>query len=338
MKAMKIKLLVTLGALFLSFIALLLFMTIVFAEEDDTTSSREITVNTYNLSEEVLSHKPTVEKYCKKYGIEEYISYILAIMQVESGGLGEDVMQASESLGLSPNSLSLEESIEQGCKYFSELLTSANTRGMDIDAVIQSYNYGSGFLNYIETRGKKYSYELAESFAKEKAEGVMVDYPNPVAIPINGGKRYNYGNQFYKLLVDQYLITTRFDDISVQTIMDEALKYQGWNYRFGGASPATSFDCSGLVQWCYAKAGIHLPRVAQVQYDATRHIPLSEAKAGDLVFFHSTYDAGTYVTHVGIVIDATTMYHAGSDGIGYANLNDLYWQSHLIGAGRVINK
>ena len=38
----------------------------------------------------------------------------------------------------------------------------------------------------------------------------------------------------------------------------------------------------------------------EAQYDAAQHIPLSQAKAGDLVFFHSTYNAGTYVTHVGI--------------------------------------
>ena len=63
-----------------------------------------------------------------------------------------------------------------------------------------------------------------------------------------------------------------------------------------GAILILLFDCSGLVQWCYGKAGISLPRTAQAQYDATQHIPLSQAQAGDLVFFHSTYDAGSYVT------------------------------------------
>ena len=76
-----------------------------------------------------------------------------------------------------------------------------------------------------------------------------------------------------------------------QSSVTIALKYEGWTYVYGGASPTTSFDCSGLVQWVYNKAGISLPRVASQQYEATEHIPLSEAKAGDLVFFHSTYDA-----------------------------------------------
>ena len=76
---------------------------------------------------------------------------------------------------------------------------------------------------------------------------------------------------------------------------------------------------------------------AQAQYDATQHIPLSQAKAGDLVFFHSTYNAGTYVTHVGIYAGNNRMYHAG-DPIGYSDLTSSYWQQHLIGAGRVKTK
>ena len=109
---------------------------------------------------------------------------------------------------------------------------------------------------------------------------------------------------------------------------------KGWKYVYGGSNPNTSFDCSGLVQWCYGKAGISLPRTAQAQYDATQHLPLSQAKAGDLVFFHSTYNAGSYVTHVGIYVGNNQMYHAG-DPIGYADLSSSYWQQHLIGAGRV---
>ncbi|MBC1444030.1 bifunctional lytic transglycosylase/C40 family peptidase [Listeria seeligeri] len=333
---MKMKLGITMGLVFSMLFSLLLFVSIFFAEDEDN-SNGIVDIGGLNVSAEVLAHKSTVEKYCKEYGIEEYVSYILAIMQVESGGKGQDVMQSSESLGLPPNSLSANESIKQGCRYFSELVQSVESKGCDIDSVVQSYNYGGGFLDYIAKNGKKYSYELAEQFSKEKANGAKVDYPNPIAIPKNGGWRYNYGNQFYVLLVSRYLVPTHFDDVTVQTIMDEALKHEGKPYVFGGSTPETSFDCSGLTQWSYAKAGISLPRVAQAQYDATQHIPLSEAKTGDLIFFHSTYDAGTYVTHVGIYVGNNRMFHAG-DPISYASLTDSYWQAHLIGAGRIINK
>lgn len=291
---MKLKTLVIGGSgLFLMVFSLLLFVAILFSDEQDSGISN-IHYGGVNVSAEVLAHKPMVEKYAKEYGVEEYVNILLAIIQVESGGTAEDVMQSSESLGLPPNSLSTEESIKQGVKYFSELLASSERLSVDLESVIQSYNYGGGFLGYVANRGNKYTFELAQSFSKEYSGGEKVSYPNPIAIPINGG----------------------------------------WRYVYGGDSPTTSFDCSGLTQWTYGKAGINLPRTAQQQYDVTQHIPLSEAQAGDLVFFHSTYNAGSYITHVGIYLGNNRMFHAG-DPIGYADLTSPYWQQHLVGAGRI---
>ena len=323
------------SGVFVMMFFLLLLVVIVFSDEEDGGSGGNLIYGGVSVSQEVLAHKPMLEKYAREYGIEEYLNVLLAIIQVDSGGTLEDVMQSSESLGLPPNSLSTEESIKQGCKYFSELLAAAETKGCDLNSVIQSYNYGGGFLDYVAGRGKKYTFELAESFARDKSGGKKVTYTNPIAVKKNGGWRYSYGNQFYVELVNQYLYVTQFDNETVQAIMNEALKYNGWEYVFGGSSPTTSFDCSGLTQWCFGKAGISLPRTAQAQYDATQHIPIAQAKPGDLVFFHSTYNAGSYVTHVGIFVSPTQMYHAGSSGIGYTDLTSSYWQQHLIDAGRV---
>lgn len=331
---MKLRHLALLGGIFTVIISLLLFLFIVTSDDEESGGGSRFDYSGMNLSAEVLKHQPTVEKYARKYGIEDYVNYLLAIMQVESGGTAVDVMQSSESLGLPPNSLGTEQSIEQGCKYFAALLASAKAKGCDINTVVQSYNYGGGFIDYTTSHGKKYTFELAVSFAREKSGGVKVDYKNEISIKENGGWRYKYGNMFYVRLVSQYLTVPNFSDATVQAIFNEALKYQGWAYVFGGSNPNTSFDCSGLVQWCYGKAGISLPRVAQDQYDVTQHIPLAQAKAGDLVFFHSTYDAGTYVTHVGIYAGDNRMYHAGNP-IGYTDLTSAYWQQHLIGAGRV---
>ena len=330
---MRLRHLLIFGWIFTGIISLLLFLFIV-TSDDEESSGAQFDYSGLNLSAEVLKHQPAVEKYARKYGIEDYVNYLLAIMQVESGGTGEDVMQSSESLGLPPNSLNTEQSIEQGCKYFASLLSSAEAKGCDINTVVQSYNYGGGFIDYVADHGKKYSFALAESFAREKSGGVKVDYKNEISIKQNGGWRYKYGNMFYVRLVSQYLAVPHFSDATTQAIFNETLKYQGWNYVYGGSNPNTSFDCSGLVQWCYGKAGISLPRTAQAQYDAVQHIPLSQAKAGDLVFFHSTYNAGTYVTHVGIYAGNNRMYHAGNP-IGYADLNFSYWQQHFICAGRV---
>ncbi len=332
---MKLKILVIAGSFFVGLFSLILFVSLLFVDEDDAGASTAELAGNSALSAEVLAHRSVVEKYAKEEGISDYVSYLLAIMQVESGGKGTDVMQSSESLGLPPNSLDTDASIKQGVKYFASLVKSIQASGCDIETAVQSYNYGGGFIEYVTSHGKKYSAELAADFAKEKSGGVQVTYTNPVAAT-NGSLRYAYGNQYYVQLVVQYLgsESQKFDDQTVQKIMDEALKYEGFPYIFGGSNPTSSFDCSGLTQWTFAKAGIMLPRTAQGQYDITEHLSIKEAKPGDLVFFKDTYSAGTFVTHVGIYVGNMRMYNAG-DPIGYANLNDAYWQQHLIGAGRV---
>jgi cell wall-associated NlpC family hydrolase len=80
-------------------------------------------------------------------------------------------------------------------------------------------------------------------------------------------------------------------------------------YRYGGSTPR-GFDCSGFVQYVYARLGVRLPRTAQQQYNATRHVSRSQARAGDLVFFF----VGGRVTHVGIYAGANTMIAAPHSG------------------------
>jgi cell wall-associated NlpC family hydrolase len=88
-----------------------------------------------------------------------------------------------------------------------------------------------------------------------------------------------------------------------------ASRYLGVPYRYGGSSPR-GFDCSGFVQYVYSRLGIRLPRTAQQQYNATRHIPRSQARPGDLVFFF----VGGRVTHVGIFAGGNTMIAAPHSG------------------------
>ncbi|MGX4692663.1 NlpC/P60 family protein [Streptomyces sp. JNUCC 63] len=64
-----------------------------------------------------------------------------------------------------------------------------------------------------------------------------------------------------------------------------------------GANGPSGFDCSGLMQWAYAQAGVDLPRTSQEQRNAGRHIPLSQARPGDLVVYRS--DAGHVAMYVG---------------------------------------
>jgi cell wall-associated NlpC family hydrolase len=83
----------------------------------------------------------------------------------------------------------------------------------------------------------------------------------------------------------------------------------GVPYVWGGESPGVGFDCSGLVQWSFAQAGISLPRTSGAQYAATTHIPVADIQAGDLLF----YGAGGS-EHVALYIGGGTMIEAPFTG------------------------
>ena len=127
-----------------------------------------------------------------------------------------------------------------------------------------------------------------------------------------------------------------YDDAAVQVLMEEAAKYLGYPYVWGGSSPSTSFDCSGFVCWVFTNSGVHnLPRTtAQGIYDQCTPVPAADAKAGDIIFFTGTYNSGGAVSHVGIYCGNGVMIHAG-DPIKYSNINTSYWQSHFYSFGRL---
>ena len=127
-----------------------------------------------------------------------------------------------------------------------------------------------------------------------------------------------------------------YDDASVQALMEEAAKYLGYPYVWGGSNPSTSFDCSGFVCWVFTNSGVHnLPRTtAQGIYDQCTPVSASDAKAGDIIFFTGTYNSAGAVSHVGIYCGGGTMIHCG-DPISYASINSSYWQSHFYSFGRL---
>ena len=127
-----------------------------------------------------------------------------------------------------------------------------------------------------------------------------------------------------------------YDDATVQALMEEAARYLGYPYVWGGSSPSTSFDCSGFVCWVFTNSGVHnLPRTtAQGIYDQCTPVSAADAKAGDIIFFTGTYNSGVPVSHVGIYCGNGVMIHCG-DPISYASINSSYWQSHFYAFGRL---
>jgi cell wall-associated NlpC family hydrolase len=93
------------------------------------------------------------------------------------------------------------------------------------------------------------------------------------------------------------------------TAIRYALAQLGKPYQWGAEGP-NSFDCSGLVQTAYRKAGISLPRVSRSQYGAGKLVPLSALRPSDLLFYaHNTRDRRT-IYHVGMYLGAGPMVEA----------------------------
>jgi len=84
-------------------------------------------------------------------------------------------------------------------------------------------------------------------------------------------------------------------------MLKAAVSRVGLPYVWGAAGP-NSFDCSGLVQWSFAQAGILMPRVAADQARTGPAVPVSQLQPGDLLFYHTDPTAPDYVSHVAIYL------------------------------------
>jgi len=109
-----------------------------------------------------------------------------------------------------------------------------------------------------------------------------------------------------------------------------ARSFVGVRYSWGGTSPRTGFDCSGLVAFVYRRFGVKLPHYTVAQYARGRRIPRSSLRAGDLVFF-----AG--LRHVGIYVGGGSFVHAPHTGarVRVERLSVSWYRSTFAGARRI---
>jgi peptidoglycan hydrolase-like protein with peptidoglycan-binding domain len=113
-------------------------------------------------------------------------------------------------------------------------------------------------------------------------------------------------------------------------IVGFARQYIGSPYSWGGASPATGFDCSGFVQFVFSHFNIQLPRTSYQQYEVGTHVSVSELQPGDLVFFATD---GPGASHVGIYIGGGNFIAADTyaTGVRVDHMTG-YWMSSYVGA------
>jgi cell wall-associated NlpC family hydrolase len=99
----------------------------------------------------------------------------------------------------------------------------------------------------------------------------------------------------------------------INTMLTAALSRKGLPYVWGGSGPGV-FDCSGLVQWSFAQAGITMPRVAADQALTGPAVPVSQLQPGDLLFYHTDPTDPNYISHVAIYLGNGWMIQAPEPG------------------------
>jgi cell wall-associated NlpC family hydrolase len=116
---------------------------------------------------------------------------------------------------------------------------------------------------------------------------------------------------------------------AAQIAIAAAQSVLGTQYVWGSADPSVGFDCSGLVLWSYAQAGVYLPHSSAMMYDMLPHLSQSEVVPGDLLFFYSP------ISHVSLYIGGGMMIDASHPGPGgEVRVQSVYWE-HFVGGGRI---
>ncbi|WP_281167416.1 lysozyme family protein [Salinicoccus albus] len=247
-------------------------------EEQQSQSYEKVSV-----PEGVQEYEDDIKSELEDQNLDESFSpVLLAIASQESGGRVPDIFQSSESLGLPPNSIGPEESIEQGVKYFKELadsvgIESASDEGLDL--VLQSYNFGEGFIDYAKERGG-YSQETANEFSDYMADE-------------SGWS--SYGDPKYVSHVNKYMGSTATGDVEGEVIGDMALPLSkdafmndlmcdiGCYYDAGSDTPHPGYDWNvprGTKAFSMVDGTVI--EVSEGSPDNPQGIPLSQALTMDL--------------------------------------------------------
>jgi cell wall-associated NlpC family hydrolase len=123
---------------------------------------------------------------------------------------------------------------------------------------------------------------------------------------------------------------------TTQELSSYALGLIGVNYKFGGNTPESGLDCSGLVRYVFQQVtGVDLPRTAKAMSNVGDSVAVADLKPGDLVFFNTRRFA---FSHVGIYLGDNQFIHAPRRGreVEVATLDKRYWQTRFNGARRLV--
>ncbi len=131
--------------------------------------------------------------------------------------------------------------------------------------------------------------------------------------------------------IERAVVVPRTTGVGAQ-VVSTAQTQLGKFYRYGGASPQTGFDCSGLIWWAYRQHGIKIPRVARDQAGAGSSVSRSGLRPGDILVFK------TPNLHTALYAGRGKFIHSPSSGkrVRHDEMKNPYWSKRLVRIRRVV--
>lgn len=247
----------------------------------------------------------------------DYIEEIMAYDEDAIGTLEERIAQLQQETD------AVRELKENRTRLGNQLRMAQNQLYEDIQAKIEKIES----MSILTERKQSELLELKEKSEKLLSRIENSDYQgnmNPVEI-------------YQKCVVETGDINTNPEGAQIVAF---ALQYLGYEYVWGGASPETGFDCSGLCYYTYAQFGYYIQRVANSEWEENGYeVDVDHLQAGDLLFFH-TEEGPVLVTHVGMYVGDGIFLHASNPtrGIIASSIYSDYYMDQFVGAKRIIGE
>jgi peptidoglycan DL-endopeptidase CwlO len=161
------------------------------------------------------------------------------------------------------------------------------------------------------------SEDRARQIGLTPRSGVLVSAPKADPLVVRKAVLHVFGKHANAELLKEVVVTRDAGEFLTRTqisgFLNAAASRVGAPYVWGATGP-NSFDCSGLVQWSFARVGIRMPRVAQEQFFTGPHVDYKDARPGDLLFWHYDPTDPTFVDHVAIYVGNGNMIEAPHTG------------------------
>ncbi|MFG6495364.1 peptidoglycan-binding protein [Fictibacillus sp. UD] len=201
------------------------------------------------------------------------------------------------------------------------------------DAVQLKFGSKGPEVIQLQTRLKNlgyFTYPMITDYFGTVTEESVEKFQKANGLPVTGIVTTSVLNKMSEVEKNQVQKPVKSRDQITISVIANASELMGVPYQWGGTT-TNGFDCSGFIQYIYAKEGVQLPRTTAQMWNSTTAV--KEPAVGDLVFFE-TYTTGP--SHLGIYIGNNQFVHSGSStGVTVSNLSLPYWQNIYLGSKRV---